>query len=512
MATTIDFTTAVTGEETPPVAQTVGPFNVLTGTTISFEEGQPTPIRTPIPPPPRTIVETHFVLNYCENKHKLRVGPNLANTTEHDFVFGDELILGHLQDMANTLAELYDEETYQDSDSLSIREDELFIEFQPDKYNYVKSSYAYNRVRTQLHRFITGLFENLPLKNTLIYHYGTTFIPSDFTNARAIYLVQGTKSMVSDATTRYKLKKDAINEVREKFMSNFRTDSVAWVKTIANGGSVVLADELSWGPSNITSPNYTIIQLVNGATIVFYEEAAQVSYGIIESICVEIKNTMESLRINQGSVPITNKDRFLTKILDQRKNTFKKVWASAKEDWTDAQTMCDKTFTHYVEAERLYQLFLGSEKQLFDSLQKDIEKLSQTPMFENVSVNENGVVAVTSQIILKTEDENGIPQRYNFGNMTINYIFQTNKIIVTGDSKVPKCSGYCHPHIFDDGRPCLGNVNSSINVAIANGQLNHIFTTMYWFLASYNVMSPTRALIYFKDNIIKEEKQKEKIV
>ncbi len=51
-------------------------------------------------------------------------------------------------------------------------------------------------------------------------------------------------------------------------------------------------------------------------------------------------------------------------------------------------------------------------------------------------------------------------------------------------------SGYCHPHIHTNGRPCLGNAGNMLLRALNSGRIGLAITTVHEYLTNYNIRSP----------------------
>ena len=107
-----------------------------------------------------------------------------------------------------------------------------------------------------------------------------------------------------------------------------------------------------------------------------------------------------------------------------------------------------------------------------------------------LSAHESRVSVYTNEIYIDYEDYD-----YYMGRFRIDIQLSSSVIKITNLEKPVK--GYHHPHVSQDGTPCLGNISSTVYYLMLHQDIYQLVTLLIQFLKSYNEQNPYLKINYW---------------
>ena len=99
----------------------------------------------------------------------------------------------------------------------------------------------------------------------------------------------------------------------------------------------------------------------------------------------------------------------------------------------------------------------------------------------NVEVLDSEILFTTGRAIIDYEG-----CRYEFGPFRVGLDLHNGKVTISPTDSAHVENGYAHPHVSDNGKPCLGNTAPVIAKSLGMGDVTGTVTTILEFLRSYN--------------------------
>lgn len=104
----------------------------------------------------------------------------------------------------------------------------------------------------------------------------------------------------------------------------------------------------------------------------------------------------------------------------------------------------------------------------------------------------------TAPIYIKDRDNSVLP--LNFGRFEVTLTSEGGRLNATFKPLEPVLrSGYCHPHITENGSPCLGNAGALMLRALTTGDITGAIQVSNEYLVNYNILNPYKHLDVWVD-------------
>lgn len=118
----------------------------------------------------------------------------------------------------------------------------------------------------------------------------------------------------------------------------------------------------------------------------------------------------------------------------------------------------------------------------------EIDRLLTGGTYSSVEFKMDGVVAKTTEVVIPAPKQNG---EYHMGVYVVHLKYNGAIEFRKADDIRPNDgSGYIHPHIDQSGRPCLGNIQTSLTELVAQVEYSAALQVIFRYLCSYNADSP----------------------
>jgi hypothetical protein len=118
---------------------------------------------------------------------------------------------------------------------------------------------------------------------------------------------------------------------------------------------------------------------------------------------------------------------------------------------------------------------------------ESIMKLTPDPVSHiELDTGDGKITVYTNDIYIDHDDHDD--HDYYIGKFKIDIQLSSSVIKITNLEK--KVKGYHHPHISQDGTPCLGNISSTVYYLLIHQDIYQLITLLIEFLKSYNEQNP----------------------